>query len=57
MQGNITLQGSAAPGCTVWHEWAEAQQLAIEGNLLIAQEIGKRMHGLRRCVMRLLNVG
>jgi hypothetical protein len=57
MQSNIMQQRSAAPESAVWDDWAEAQRLTIEGNLLIAREIEKGMHGLRRRVMRLLKIG
>jgi hypothetical protein len=57
MKNNSTPQRVTANGHGFWDDCAEAQRLAIEGNRLIAQEIGEGIHGLWRCVMRWLDVG
>jgi hypothetical protein len=49
MHDNSTLQRVEHGS---WAKYAEAQQLAIEGDRLIAQEIAEDVRGLWRRVMR-----
>ena len=57
MQGNPTLQRVTVNEHGFWHDYAEAQLLAIEGNRLISQEIAEGIRGLWRRVMHWLDVG
>jgi hypothetical protein len=52
MRRNLTVNGY----CFL-NDYTEAQRLAIEGKLLIAQEIAEVARGLRRRVVQWLNVG
>jgi hypothetical protein len=57
MQDNGTPQGGTVNELGFWHDGAEAQLLASEGNRLIAREIAEGVRGLWRRVMRWLDGG
>jgi hypothetical protein len=57
MQDNSRLQRLTVDEHRFWEDRAEAQLLAIQGNRLIAQAIADVIRGLRRRVMRRLNIG
>jgi len=57
MQYNPTLQRVTVNEHSFWHDCAEAQVLASEGNRLISQAVAECIRGVWRRVMRWLDVG
>jgi hypothetical protein len=57
MQNDFTLQRVTVNEHGFRDDYAEAQLLAIEGNQLIARASADGIRGLRRHVMRRLDVG
>jgi hypothetical protein len=57
MQTNCTLQRVTVNEHGFWDDYAEAQLLMIKGDRLIAQAISDGIRGLRRRVVRRLDVG